>query len=927
MSDQLRIQLLGDARADPAAPIAAAVCAPGGFGKSTLLAELSQVYAEAGTRDTALLVDDAHRLGDDRLHELAELAEKPAARLIVAYRPWPRPAALTRLAEVLRRNRPVTTLPALTVDEIRDMPRGLAGFIAAFTGGVPRYVSRLVPTLTGPEPPARVPAAALAPFAPELDELGPDLRTLLLAVEAGGSFDLIATLLGADQQAVAELVAAGQATGMLTGRGELIPLARYAIAALGPIAQRVGVRQRLAELQMARGGPVLPLVRHLLPERAEGATAAPAGLGPAFEAAGEEALGNDPALAARLFAAAAEAGRPAAARRALATALTGDLDLAARLADRTVATGSPAQQAEAAYVAAVALTHRGQLDRAADLLRWTGPGPGANFRAVALTGTGQVDDSRHDEGRPRSSRNDEGRRDDDRSREDRPTNGRNNGDGLGNDRTREGGRDNSRTSEDRPGNDRPREGGLGDSRTSEDGPGNNRTREGGLGNTRTGEDGPGNNRTREGGPGDSRAGESWPGEGRRSDGGVDRGLSFADGPPTLLHATAGLMARGVRESLTDAPAAALSTLVQAASVLEPAGVGVLLPDSPAALAALVGLHSADLDVAEATLERAVAAGLGGPLLAPRHLLLQAWCRMLRGQLAGAGRLVTEAAAAGGRDGGFAAAGGRDRLFAAGLRVGLARRDSDLVGLRAIWPDACQILIGQPVDLFMLLPLGELAVAAARLGEHRRVATHLAEAGRLLDRLGDPPLWSAPLHWSRLHAAILAEEPDEAQRQAASLDRMRGAGPYPAALAAAAQGWLAVLTDRIDPDQVEVAARDLAALGLTWDGARLAGQAAIRTTDRKAMALLLDCARTIQGRPGATEPGEPAEQLLSDREREVAALVLAGMTYKQVADRLYLSAKTVEHHIARIRQRLGCTDRRELLARLRELLAETPGAVA
>ena len=46
--------------------------------------------------------------------------------------------------------------------------------------------------------------------------------------------------------------------------------------------------------------------------------------------------------------------------------------------------------------------------------------------------------------------------------------------------------------------------------------------------------------------------------------------------------------------------------------------------------------------------------------------------------------------------------GRDRLFATALQVGLSRRGSDLVGLRSAWPDACQALIGQPVDLFTLL---------------------------------------------------------------------------------------------------------------------------------------------------------------------------------------------------------------------------------
>jgi DNA-binding NarL/FixJ family response regulator len=274
--------------------------------------------------------------------------------------------------------------------------------------------------------------------------------------------------------------------------------------------------------------------------------------------------------------------------------------------------------------------------------------------------------------------------------------------------------------------------------------------------------------------------------------------------------------------------------------------------------------------------------------------------------------------------------GRDLLFASALRVGLARRDSDPVGLREVWPDACQLLISQPVDLFTLLPLGELTVAAARLGEQDRVAAHLAEADRLLGRLGDPPLWSVPLHWSRLHAAILGERPDEAERHAAALAGLAGRRPYALALAAAARGWLAVITDRIDPEQIEAAARGLAAAGLAWDGARLAGQAAIRTGDRKAMTWLLDCARALGGGP-ATEAGAAeaavvaagATPLLSEREQQVAALVVAGLTYKQVAERLYLSAKTVEHHVARIRHRLGCTDRRELLARLREVLPDQP----
>ena len=49
---------------------------------------------------------------------------------------------------------------------------------------------------------------------------------------------------------------------------------------------------------------------------------------------------------------------------------------------------------------------------------------------------------------------------------------------------------------------------------------------------------------------------------------------------------------------------------------------------------------------------------------------------------------------------------------------------------------------------------------------------------------------------------------------------------------------------------------------------------------------------------------PASTQLSDREREVAELLLLGMPYRDIGSQLFISAKTVEHHVARIRRRLG-----------------------
>lgn len=94
-----------------------------------------------------------------------------------------------------------------------------------------------------------------------------------------------------------------------------------------------------------------------------------------------------------------------------------------------------------------------------------------------------------------------------------------------------------------------------------------------------------------------------------------------------------------------------------------------------------------------------------------------------------------------------------------------------------------------------------------------------------------------------------------------------------------------------------------------------------------MVQLLEAARQFQGTTGRLESAAPAPgaatglSALSERELEVARLVVDGLTYKQAGSKLFISGKTVEHHMARIRGKLGASDRRELLATLRELLAK------
>jgi DNA-binding CsgD family transcriptional regulator len=167
------------------------------------------------------------------------------------------------------------------------------------------------------------------------------------------------------------------------------------------------------------------------------------------------------------------------------------------------------------------------------------------------------------------------------------------------------------------------------------------------------------------------------------------------------------------------------------------------------------------------------------------------------------------------------------------------------------------------------------------------------------------------------------------------------------MATAAPHWVRLLDAEVDATAVEAAARGLHAVGMAWEGGKLAGQAAIRTRDRKAMTTLLGCARALQSSgPAAraaqpdpdadTQPrglpavpaSEPAAERsaetdgpLSEREHEVAALVLEGLTYKQIGEQLFISAKTVEHHVARMRQRLGSGSRGELFAHLRQIVGQ------
>jgi DNA-binding NarL/FixJ family response regulator len=124
-------------------------------------------------------------------------------------------------------------------------------------------------------------------------------------------------------------------------------------------------------------------------------------------------------------------------------------------------------------------------------------------------------------------------------------------------------------------------------------------------------------------------------------------------------------------------------------------------------------------------------------------------------------------------------------------------------------------------------------------------------------------------------------------------------------------------------------------GLPWEAARcrlviarLLGDATPDVAVQEARSAL-DVFRELGARHDADEAatvlrtlrvptsGIPAPRTsgpLTAREQEVLDLLTEGLSNQQIADRLFLSKRTVEHHVGNLLAKLGVTTRAEALAR-------------
>ncbi|MGW6698282.1 LuxR C-terminal-related transcriptional regulator [Nocardia sp. NPDC055049] len=394
-------------------------------------------------------------------------------------------------------------------------------------------------------------------------------------------------------------------------------------------------------------------------------------------------------------------------------------------------------------------------------------------------------------------------------------------------------------------------------------------------------------------------------------------------PPTEADAGARLIAGALDESLDPhgtGTAAAISALIQAGNT--DTGDDRYLPCSAVSIATLLCLGSGEPRRAGDALRRA--AGMGGGRQLP---VLTAWTALLGGDERRAASTLAEID--------IPALAPRDQLLAHALTVGLARRGGDHAALARAWHAACPLFDELEADLLSLLPIGELWLAGIRLGDARRIEPLVDAARVLVRKVGRAPAWTNSFHWYGVQAALADESPRALLPHAHALKTAAEAGDRQATvLADAGRTWVLVLRGQVAAADVEAAVSALAELGLTWDAARLASEAALAASDSTTATALLKLARSVRTQAQPVEPLRPTAQpqppaagptpltgesgALSDREREVAELVLLGLTYREIGARLYISAKTVEHHVARIRRRLGARSRSELLSMLRAM---------
>lgn len=399
---------------------------------------------------------------------------------------------------------------------------------------------------------------------------------------------------------------------------------------------------------------------------------------------------------------------------------------------------------------------------------------------------------------------------------------------------------------------------------------------------------------------------------------VGGGAGATANPEAGASARGGAEAAGLAESGAGLDAV-VDDLALASELYSAAHSDFPLVEPPAVVTAAAALATGRPATAAAAIGAAIDARQSGRWARPRLLLWSAWIALTTGHTDNAHDALARA-----RDCGVPLQP-RDRLIQAACETALARRYGSTAQLGTVYRACGPLLVRQRFDLFLHPFLAELVLAGNRVGTSTAADRAFAAELAVLAEVGDPPLWVVPLHWAGIQRGIVRNRPDLLVPHARALLTAAEQSPFAARLADAGRIWTDVLAGRVDVERVQSASRALARDGLTWDGARLAAHGAARSDDRGVAGELLACARDLHPRTDVPQtvnaPLEPSGDgtTLSARELEVAQLVVQGKTYVEIGQTLFISPRTAEHHIARIRRRLDAASRSDLIAKLHDVL--------
>jgi non-specific serine/threonine protein kinase len=322
----------------------------------------------------------------------------------------------------------------------------------------------------------------------------------------------------------------------------------------------------------------------------------------------------------------------------------------------------------------------------------------------------------------------------------------------------------------------------------------------------------------------------------------------------------------------------------------------------------------------------IARGLADDAVTADALSELCWFRYEHGDLPAALAQIDEAVE-------LARRAGDPRLIAdlLGHRAVFAAEDGDLDAAVADQEEALALSRAAGDNYRLAITLANFGIDELTAGDLRAARAHLQEANTLADNFGYPNL-CAGLREGLGFVDLVDGDPRNARRLfLESLDTARITGIKSSysrgallglALAAGADGdpTVAATLHGVADEQagrvfggIEVGLRDRDQVQLRVTLGDAAFEAAYRhgRSLSQADAIALAVGTAVSTAAGQAPAGSSAGPL-SEREREIVALLADGASDAQIAGRLFLSVNTVRSHLERIRDKTGARKRAELV---------------